>query len=61
MATSTQEDWTRTALRLPKDLHREVHEAARAEDRTFNGQLLAFVREGLNSRAAAKQAQGAQA
>lgn len=58
----TQEDWIKTALRLPRDLHKQVHDAAAAEDRTFNSQLVTFVREGVSSRAQpAAQPQGATA
>lgn len=46
MATNqTQADWQKTALRLPRDLHQQVHQAARANDRTFNGQIVAFLKE----------------
>ncbi|SEQ20952.1 Arc family DNA-binding protein [Giesbergeria anulus] len=46
MATNNaQADWQKTALRLPRDLHQQVHEVAKAEDRTFNGQIVAFLRE----------------
>lgn len=47
----TQADWQKTALRLPRDLHKQVHEAAAAEGRTFNGQLVIFIRECIQSRA----------
>ena len=46
----TQADWQKTALRLPRDLHKQVHEAAAAEGRTFNGQLVIFIRECIQSR-----------
>ena len=48
MATAqTQEDYAKTALRLPRDLHQAVHAAAKAEDRTFNGQIIAVLRAAL--------------
>ncbi len=47
----TQADWQKTALRLPRDLHQQVHEAARANDRTFNGQIVAFLKECVRSAA----------
>jgi hypothetical protein len=51
MATNqTQADWAKTALRLPRDLHQQVHEAARAEDRTFNSQIVALLKAALASR-----------
>jgi len=46
----SQKDWKNTAVRLPPDLHSQVHDAARAEDRSFNGQIVALIREGLQSR-----------
>ena len=46
----TQANWQKTALRLPRDLHQQVHEVAKAEDRTFNGQIVALIREGIQSR-----------
>lgn len=67
MATNqTQAEWQRTALRLPRDLHKQVHEAASAEGRSFNGQLVMFIRECIKSRTAHDsmenlQAKGAQA
>lgn len=61
MATNqTQADWQKTALRLPRDLHRQAHEVAAAEDRTFNAQLIVFIREGIQTRAQQQQ-QGAAA
>ena len=45
-----QTDWARTALRLPKELHQQVHEAAKAEDRSFNSQIVALLREGIRAR-----------
>lgn len=47
MATEHQDDYTRTALRLPRDLHKAVHEAARQQDRSFNGQIVALLRAAL--------------
>lgn len=46
MATKqTQADWVKTALRLPPDLHRDVHEEAERQDRTFNAQVVATLRQ----------------
>ena len=44
---STQDDYAKTALRLPRDLHRAVHEAAKQQDRSFNGQIVALLRAAL--------------
>lgn len=53
---SSQADYARTALRLPRELHQAVHAAAKAEERTFNGQLVALIREAFNSRKAQSEA-----
>lgn len=59
MATNqSQNDWQKTALRLPREVHQEVHEVAKAEDRSFNGQMVALIREGLQARTFRKQIQG---
>lgn len=48
MATNqTQADWVKTALRLPRDLHADVHAEAKRQDRTFNGQIVATLRQGI--------------
>lgn len=48
MATNqTQADWAKTALRLPRDLHQQVHEEAKRQDRTFNGQIVATLRQSI--------------
>ncbi len=47
---SEQKDWVRTALRLPRDLHAVVHEAAKVNDRTFNGQIVAALRKSVAER-----------
>lgn len=40
---SPQDEYHRTALRLPKDLHRQVRLAAEASGRTMNAELLARI------------------
>lgn len=55
----TQADWQKTALRLPRDLHRDVHAEAKRQDRTFNSQIVAVLRQ--NTPAAQQQLQGATA
>lgn len=48
MATAAnQDEYAKTALRLPRDLHKAVHEAARQQDRSFNGQIVALLRAAL--------------
>lgn len=41
----TQTDWVKTAARMPRDLHRDVHAAARQQNRTFNGQIVDTLRK----------------
>lgn len=41
----TQADWQKTALRLPRDLHKQIHEAAKQNHRTFNGQIVALLND----------------
>lgn len=42
MATNKpQDNYIRTALRLPKDLHSQIHEAAQADKRSFNSEIIA--------------------
>lgn len=37
----------KTSLRLPPDLHADVHTEAKRQNRTFNGQIIATLRQGL--------------
>lgn len=48
--TKSQVGWARTQIRIPPDLHQQAHELAQQEGRSFNAQLLAFIREGIRSR-----------
>lgn len=45
-----QDGWVKTGLRLPPELHAQLHEAAAAGRRTFNGEIL-FRLEGSFSEA----------
>jgi len=38
---ATQDDYIRTALRVPPRLHAQIHEAARGNNRTFNAEIVA--------------------
>lgn len=38
---ATQDDYIRTALRVPPDLHAQLHEAAKVNNRTFNAEIVA--------------------
>lgn len=40
MRPRVQDDYIRTALRLPPDLHAQIHASARKTGRTFNGELI---------------------
>lgn len=42
LATS-QDDYIRTAMRLPRDLHAEVRKAAQAAGHTMNAEIIARV------------------
>jgi hypothetical protein len=37
---TTQADYAKTALRLPRELHDEVHRAARESERSFNAEII---------------------
>lgn len=54
MATNrTQADWAKTALRLPRELHVEVHQRARAENRSFNGHIVAVLQAAMQPKTTA--------
>lgn len=38
---ATQDDFIRTALRVPPGLHAQIHEAAKVNNRTFNAEIVA--------------------
>lgn len=40
MATSYQDDYMKTALRLPRELHAQLMEAARERGRSFNSEVI---------------------
>lgn len=37
---ATQDNYIRTALRVPPELHKRIHEAAEAGNRTFNAEII---------------------
>jgi hypothetical protein len=41
----SQENWVKTALRLPPDLHRELSEASDAEIRSINAEIVVRLRQ----------------
>jgi hypothetical protein len=51
-STAKQEDFVKTALRLPRDLHAAIHEAAREGERGFNAEILFRLRQSFKSRRA---------
>ncbi len=38
---ATQDDYIRTALRVPPELHAKIHESAKENNRTFNAEIVA--------------------
>lgn len=46
---ATQDDYIRTALRVPPDLHAQIHEAAKANTRTFNAEIVARLQSSFSS------------
>ena len=60
MTTSRKQDnYKQTAVRLPADLHKAVHDAAEREERTFNGQVIATLRAALMQRSESTAQEGA--
>lgn len=53
--SATQTDWAKTALRLPREVHAKVHEEAKRNDRTFNGQIVSMLRQALQPQQEAQQ------
>lgn len=50
--TKTQHSYVKTALRLPPDLHAELHMAAEAAERGFNAEILFRLRKSFKGRRA---------
>jgi plasmid stability protein len=52
MATNKpQDDYKKTALRLPQDLHEQLHEAAAASGRSYNAEIVNRLQESLDGKA----------
>lgn len=50
MATSNpQDDFQKTALRLPRDLHANLHEAAAQSGRSYNAEIVARLHASFNA------------
>lgn len=47
---ATQDDYIRTALRVPPDLHSQIHEAAKTNNRTFNAEIVARLHQSFDTR-----------
>ena len=45
MATSFQDDYIKTALRLPRDLHAQLMEASKEQGKSFNSELIERLRQ----------------
>lgn len=47
---ATQDDYIRTALRVPPDLHAQIHNAAKGNNRTFNAEIVARLQDSFSGR-----------
>lgn len=51
MATNApQDDWHKTGLRLPKELHHQLHEAAAASGRSYNAEIVARLEASFDAK-----------
>lgn len=48
---ATQDDYIRTALRVPPELHAQIHASAKANNRTFNAEIVARLEESFGDTA----------
>ncbi|MDO4796249.1 MAG: Arc family DNA-binding protein [Brachymonas sp.] len=48
-----QDEFIKTALRVPPDLHKQLHEAAAANNRTFNAEIVSRLQESFVQHASA--------
>lgn len=46
---ATQDDYIRTALRVPPDLHKQIHRAAFVATRTFNAEILSRLQASFDA------------
>ncbi len=46
---ATQDDYIRTALRVPPELHARIHEAAKTNTRTFNAEIVARLQASFDA------------
>lgn len=45
---ATQDDYIRTALRVPPELHAQIHKAAKDSNRTFNAEIVARLEQSFS-------------
>lgn len=55
---ATQDDYIRTALRVPPSLHAQIHEAAKGNNRTFNAEIVSRLESSFGSPSQAPSANG---
>lgn len=46
---ATQDDYIRTALRVPPELHAQIHASAKANNRTFNAEIVARLSDSFKT------------
>jgi len=49
---ATQDNYIRTALRVPPKLHARIHESAKENNRTFNAEIVVRLEESFHDTAA---------
>lgn len=57
---TTQKDFVKTSLRVPRDLHDQIHAAADEAERTFNAELLHRLRSTFKAKRFITQQKGQQ-
>lgn len=55
MKARSQDDYIRTALRVPPELHARIHESAKASGRTFNAELVSRLEASFGATSAISQ------
>lgn len=56
---TTQKDFVKTALRVPRDMHAALHDSAKEMDRTFNAEILYRLRSTFKTERNTDQPKGA--
>ena len=57
---ATQDDYIRTALRVPPELHARIHESAKSNQRTFNAEIVARLEASFVETGSSRQAGGSE-